>query len=821
MMRQLKTGLLVLLSLIIFAGAGLYAFRNSLLEMLIDDQLRKQGFPLQSIAVLDISLNSFRLYELKAGNNDELQVGKILLTWQFSDLLSGKPALVEISGVEVMLDLSAERSAPDSMPFATTVSGKDIRIPWLPVLSLEDSVIRLNSVAGEVTIALSGSIVHDHSNTQVIRFDTIISGSLGQAKGELAATLDAQGNMQGKVAISEGMLNIPGVRISSFSGETAFALAALHLQHVQTDFALAGISLPEQKLEKPVPGRTGETPTALRLGDAAIDHITLKGSIHRLSDSWNGELDLGIKGGKLIAGAAEIHQLSMALPMQVKFNPDGWHIGLRNPGQVALGKINTGYPLRFRDPPGFSISRADLNVTGGSHGLALKHNIIVVPANFTMLAKSDKSAEIEVNIHPGKIAAVGEMDANRNYQGQLALSEASFNLPQSAIQFKNISTVLYLNDSKIGNAADFSIGKLRHLVPEPLFADLSITGDIRNKAKQGESTEYALNVTGGVPGLQFLKIKGAHALDSGSGTLKAEVIPLNFLPGNLQPGAFSPALAQLGNVSGQVSATAQLKWSTKGVHSSRGAFEMRNVSFAHETAKVKNLNIALNLNNLLTPGSLPGQKITVEKIDFGIPLENLLVSYQILDTNPLQVALEKAQFFMMDGMISVAPVIIDPAAKRFDTLIRISNIDLESFFNLIKVDGLAGNGRLDGQIPLTIEENELTIKNGHLAAKAPGILHFQSQKASQWLASAGEEMNLLLQAMQDFHYTELSLTLDKSVAHDLVAQLSLLGNNPKVKEGQDFRLNVRLETDIDKILQKINDGYSLSHEILRGSFRLH
>ncbi|SNX60761.1 Dicarboxylate transport [Nitrosomonas ureae] len=821
MVKPLKIGLLVLLSFIIFAGVGLYAFRNSLLEELINDQLRKQGFPLQSVAVLDISLSSFRLHELKAGNNDELQVGKILVNWQLRDLLAGKPALVEISGVEVRLDLNAKRSALDSMQFATAVSGKDIRIPWLPVLSLEDSVIRLHSVAGDVTIAVSGSIVHDHSNTQVIRFDTIISGSVGQAKGGLVATLDAQGNMQGKIAISQGRLNIPGVKISSFSGETAFALTALHLQHVQTDFAFAGISLLEQKLGKPVPAQLRETSTALRLGDAAIDHATLKGSVHRLSGSWNGELDLGVEGGKLIAGPTEIHQLSITLPMQIKFTSDDWRIGLRNSGQIALGKINTEYPLRFRDPPEFSIPQADLSVTGGQHGLALKHNIVVMPANLSVLVKSDKSAEIEANIHPGKITVTGEMDANRNYQGQLALSEASFDLPQSAIQFKNISAILYLNDSEIGNAADFSIGKLRHLASEPLFTDLSITGDVRNKAKQGKSTEYALSVTGGVPGLQFLKIKGAHALDSGNGALKAEVIPLNFLPDSLQPSVFSPVLAQLNNVSGQVSAIAQLKWSTKGVHSSRGALEMRNVSFTHETTKIKDLNIALNLNNLLTPASQPGQKITVKQIDFGVPLENLLVSYHILDTNPPQIALEKAQFFMMDGMISVAPVIIDPAAKYSDMLIRISNIDLESFFNLIKVDGLAGSGHLDGQVPLTIEEDQLTIRNGRLAAKAPGILHFQSQKASQWFASAGEEMNLLLQAMQDFHYTELSLTLDKSVAHDLVAQLSLLGNNPKVKEGQDFRLNIRLETDIDKILQKINYGYSLSHEILRGSFRLY
>jgi len=169
----------------------------------------------------------------------------------------------------------------------------------------------------------------------------------------------------------------------------------------------------------------------------------------------------------------------------------------------------------------------------------------------------------------------------------------------------------------------------------------------------------------------------------------------------------------------------------------------------------------------------------------------------------------------------VVPTIIDPAAARSDTLIRISNIDMEAFFNLINVDGLTGTGHLDGEIPLTLENRQVTIRNGHLAAKMPGVLRFKSEKASQLLASSGKEMNLLLQAMQDFHYTELSLDLDKSVTHDLVAKLSLLGNNPEVKDGRAFRLNIRLETDIDKILQTINQGYNLSHEILRGSLRLY
>ncbi|PSJ17105.1 intermembrane phospholipid transport protein YdbH family protein [Nitrosomonas supralitoralis] len=821
MAKQLKTGLLVLLSLIIFAGVGLYAFRNSLLEMLINDQLSKQDLPLQSISFLDISLNSFHLRDLKAGKNDELHVSKVLVTWQMSDLLAGKPVSVEISGLQVALDLAGERSALNSMQLVTASPGKDFNIPWLPLLELKDSAIQLQLAAGSVTIVLSGSIAQDLPGTQLIQLNTMISSSLGRAKTGLTATLDAQGKIQGTLTVTNGMLSLPEAKISSFSGQTAFALAALQLQHVQTEFALSGIKLPRKTSAKPVPELIGEKPDALALRDAAIDHISFKGVIRELSNYWEGEIDLGIDGVKMIAGPVKIKQLSVNLPMQVKFNSDNWHIGLRSHGKVSLGKISTQYPLRFRTSPAFTIPQADLELIKSPQGLVLKNDITVMPADLTLLVKRKESPEIEINLHPGKITATGEIDADGNYQGQVTISDTSFNLPNSQIQLKDISATLHLNDSEIGNAAVFAVGQLRHQVPEPLFAALSITGDIRNRAKQGESAEYALRITGGIPGLQFLKIKGTHALNSGNGALKAEIIPLNFFAGGLQPSTLFPLLAQLDNVSGQASAMAQLKWSTEGIRSSQGSFEMRNISFAREKTKIMDLNIALSLNNLISLSSSPGQKITARQIDYGIPLENLLVSFQILDTIPPQVALEKVQFSLMNGLVSVAPVIIDPVAKRSDMLIGISNIDLESFFNLIKVEGLTGSGHLDGQIPLSVESNQLTIKNGQLTAKAPGTLHFQSAKASQWLASAGEEMNLLLQAMQDFHYTELSLNLDKSVTHNLVAKLSLLGNNPMVKEGQDFRLNIRLETDIDKILEEINYGYNLSHEILRGSFRLH
>lgn len=819
--KQLTAGLLALIGLIMFAGIGLYTFRHSLLEALIDEQLRKQDLPLQSITVEGFSFSTLRLHDLAAGNNKELRVDKILVAWDLQDLLAGKPISVEISGLKVVFDLNRERSPVNSLQPMTSTSGKDISIAWLPVFSLKDSAIHLHSTAGDAMIALSGDIAQDRPDTRAIRLNTITTGSLGQAKVMLTATLDTQGNVQGKLTVADGMLNIPEAKISSFAGEAAFTFAALQLQHIRTEFALSGIKLQGKESAKPGSAQPDENPAALAWRDAAIHHITFKGDIRGLPNAWIGELDLDVDGGQLIAESLSIQQLSVALPLQINFSQDIWRIGLRSPGQVTLGKIESGYPLRFQNSPGLAISQADLELVKKPQGFALKHNIAVVPGNLTLHAERTESPTIEVQIHPGKIALTGVFDTHKEYQGQFVINDTAFYLPQSHLQVQDISATVHLNDTEIGNAADFAIGRLQHLAPEPLFAALSISGNIRNKAATGKPAVYALDITGGLPDLHYLKITGRHEPATGNGRLKAEITPLKFSPNKLQPSVLSPALAQLEDVSGQISANTQFEWSTEGVRTSRGTFELHSMSFAREAVKVSDLNVTLRLDNLLALSSSPRQTITIRRIDAGIPLENLLVAYHIVGADPPQIALEKAQFSMMDGVVSVVPTVIDPAAARSDMLIRISNIDLETFFNLIKVDGLAGSGHLDGQIPLTLEDNQVTITNGHLAAKAPGVLHFRSEKASQLLASSGDEMNLLLQAMEDFHYTELSLNLDKSVAHDLVAKLSLLGNNPKIKDGQAFRLNIKLETDIDKILQTINQGYSLSHEILRSSFRLY
>ena len=809
MNRMVKHGLLILFSFLIIAVLGLYLLRVVLLESLLARELNKYGFPLQAMKVEELSLNTLRVHAVKAGPHSELNIQQITVAWQLSELLAGQPIAIDIDGLHVMLDLRGEFPVPLT---PMTSSSGSVNLPWLPVVSLKNSAIHLRSTVGETTIALSGHISQPQLGKQGIRFGAIADSPLGGANAELTGTLTPQGHGQVKMSITEGNLNLPAAKISGFAGDAILALEAFKLQNVGIDFALTAIKIAgTESTSKP----ESKIPPEI----AAIDQITLKGHLHS-PDGWTGELDATVSNGQLNTESFGIGQLAIVVPVRIENQQDAWRVELRDPAQVVVGKIDYGTQLKLKKPVVFSISRADLGVAKTSQGWTLEHAIALSATDLSLAIKKSESAPVEAHIQPGKILLNGQLGNERPYQGQLTLSDASVLLPQSHLRLRAISAEAQLGNTARTDIARFTIDQLQHQASPPFFKTMAVSGNLESQHIEGKPMVYSLTVTAGVPNLRYLKLNAQHAPESGDGVLAVQLTPLRFAAKSLQPNALFPALEAFKNVSGSVNANARIDWSKQGISHSHGKVDLRGISFTHEAAKVNDLTAMLSLNDLIALSSPPGQRVTVRSIDPGVPLENVHISYQIKPAKLPRIVLEKMGFSVMDGAVSLAPTVINPASPRSDLLVNIDHINLATFFNVINVKGLTGSGHLSGEIPLTLEKNRVLITNGHLAAEAPGILRFQSEKAAQFLAGAGEEMNLLLQALQDFHYSELALNLDKSVEQDLTAKLSLLGNNPDVKEGRLFRLNIKLETDIDKILDTINHGYNLSHEILRGSFKL-
>ena len=558
---------------------------------------------------------------------------------------------------------------------------------------------------------------------------------------------------------------------------------------------------------------TAITSSGINYAGNIFNRLDLAGNVQGAANDWAGDIDLTAEAKRFRYDLLDARQMKTKLPLQLKFNGDAWQFSLRKQGQMSFGKLAPLESTRLQGPLILRLTNADVDLSPTEEGFAFKHQITVRPNNFTLLVNRTDEPALKFKIRPGKIIFNGEKEGDKNYKGKSIINAAGITLPQYQMQIDKIAATINLGVSS-GKLADFKVGRLQHLAAKPYFAPLSLSGNVKLKRKQ-----LTINASGGIPGAKSLKITAVHNMENSVGKSNLVIDPLDFTPGGLQPSAFLPDLAVLENVSGKVSSSSQFNWSKQGIRSG-GKFDLQNLSFTQGGANITGLSAALELTDLLSPKSPAQQKISIQRIDLGVPMENVEVTYQIQATDSPRIAIDKARLNMIGGALSLGPTLIDPSSSRSDMLIHVADLDLAKLFELIGVEGLAGNGRLDGSIPIIFNDGLVSIQNGKLAANKPGILYFKSETASKLLAGRAEDIDLLLQALTEFHYTELTLKLNNSTNNDLVATLSLLGKNPNVLKGRLFRLNINLESNIGNILKAVAQGYGLSNKALRRALRL-
>lgn len=814
MSRFLKVSCLIVVGGLLCMGLGLFTFRVALLEMLMADQLGKHGLPLQSVAIPELSAQALRIQDLVAGKQNELRVQQLNVTWDMPGLLLGQPPVIEVSGAHGVFDWNPQQASPDRIPSPFSGTRGSVVLPVLPVVVVKDAQIRLRLPAGETTISITGGIEQRQGGSQIVRLDAVAAGVLGQGASQIRANWDRQGNIEGKIQLTQGRLDLPGIRVASITGETAFKLSAMTIQQLRTQFVLEGMQARLPALAGSVFNKASNE----RLG-MTIERILLSGDIE--GKPMKGSFDARLDNGRLDAGALAVQHLSVHFPLQVTLNGRDWYIGLREAAQIKLEQTKQPvFPIRLQTPLAFTIPRADVNLSRSAQGVELTHDVVVQPARFDLSVQAAESVSVVVQGLPGKLALTGKLDAQQRYQGKYQLTDWSFVLPQWHVRLQPVSATLSWGDSEEDRWLDLNPVRVEHTLPEPQFSPLTVSASMRHQPDAAEKS-YVLDLTGKLPGLDVLKITGQVSPDGEQGVVKAAIGPIRFVPQGVQPGQLFPVLKELEHVSGLVGAHASIKWSDRRIRDSQGEMTVQQLSLTHPAVSLRDANMSLTLQNWLSLRSPPQQLITIHELDFGMPIRNVLMAYQLETDKSTRIALDKAQFSVMEGTVSVKPVVIDPLAPRSEVVVHINAIDLATFFEMIQVEGLTGTGHVSGDIPITLERDQVTIRNGQLAATAPGTLRFKSDKAVQMLADAGEEVNLLMQALQDFQYSELTLRLDKSATHDLTAQLSILGHNAAIRDGQPFRLNIKLESNIDKILRAISQGYDLSSRVLHGSFSLH
>lgn len=167
----------------------------------------------------------------------------------------------------------------------------------------------------------------------------------------------------------------------------------------------------------------------------------------------------------------------------------------------------------------------------------------------------------------------------------------------------------------------------------------------------------------------------------------------------------------------------------------------------------------------------------------------------------------------MGGTIQAKPTTLDLSQAQPQQLqLHLQQIDLSKVLQQHPSADLTGNGQISGTIPLIISQQGISVEKGQLAAESPGgKLQYRPDAAKRMAENPG--MKVLVEALNDFHYSVLSSDVTYDTNGKLILSLKLQGKNPSLEHGRPINFNINLEEDIPALLTSLQLSSQISDKI--------
>jgi len=211
------------------------------------------------------------------------------------------------------------------------------------------------------------------------------------------------------------------------------------------------------------------------------------------------------------------------------------------------------------------------------------------------------------------------------------------------------------------------------------------------------------------------------------------------------------------------------------------------------------------------------EQLQIAQLNPGVPLQTVALrgDYTAAIGSPTigRLNWQQAQAQLFNGRIWLDPGTLDLAADNPARSLHVQGISLAQLLQAYPAEGLEGDGNIDGELPLRLTPDGLSIADGTLAARAPGgRLHFSSPKLDAFGAS-NPALGLVVQALSNFHYSRLESGVDYSEQGTLQLALRLEGENPQIENGRPIHFNINIEEDIPALLTSLQLSGKVSERI--------
>ncbi|MEL7490059.1 MAG: YdbH domain-containing protein [Pseudomonadota bacterium] len=285
--------------------------------------------------------------------------------------------------------------------------------------------------------------------------------------------------------------------------------------------------------------------------------------------------------------------------------------------------------------------------------------------------------------------------------------------------------------------------------------------------------------------------EGRHEVLSGEGEAVFRSPSLAFVPGGLQPTEISPVLKGImTDTVGTADVEALASWSGGGAPlKTSGVMRLQGVTFQGPgiaVSQTRGMSGEIALSNLMPPATAGPQTITLDGVDLSaLVLENGEVTFELPGDESLRVL--KAEFPWFGGTIGAYETVASVAGDRAVTRLQAANVNLSEMLEFLDIEGLSGEGIVEGVLPLVVEEGLASIEGGVMTAVGPGVVRYAGA-ATQAASSASNEANIAFDLLRNLRFNKLRAEIDGPLDGDIQFKLLFEGtnevnlNDPRVTE---------------------------------------
>lgn len=319
-----------------------------------------------------------------------------------------------------------------------------------------------------------------------------------------------------------------------------------------------------------------------------------------------------------------------------------------------------------------------------------------------------------------------------------------------------------------------------------------------------------------VPSSASIAVEGAHDLARGRGEARLTAPSLALGPGGIQLAALVPGLEWIQNLTGTVAGEARLTWDDNGLDGS-GRVELNDVSLAATEMWIEAVSGAVQFDRLRPPSAVTAPELRARLVSAGVVFEEPSVRFRLEPAGAsVRLHVERAETRWAGARFVLRDAIFDPAADTQRLAVELFKADLATLFRLLDVEGVRGQGIMNGRVAVVVGNDSVVIEDGRLDAEGGGVLEVRSAAVRRALAGGGDASELLVRALENFHYKRLSIAI-QGADDAATARLSAEGANPDVLDGHPFVVNVNLSGNLGRVLRAVLDGYRLSNRAVRAT----